>query len=364
VYNKSLLYINNISMSRHNSGLANQRRAYTYHVNKKTTHPSPPIIIQGEPGINSALVYFIPPQNDGGIPISNYLYSIDNGQIYYPFTPRQITSPFTINNLSSNTTYSIKIIAINTEYSSIPSNTVVITLPPISGSNYFPTTSSRIDLSYGIIMGETTQTPFTVEGWFYSTVKPGTNSGPVLLSTSETSSIVGYSKALTINLGDSIHPKIVIDSNGVSQKNFDFPDFPEMTSNTWYYLAVSRDSSGNIQTWLAKKGDSFAVSNNDPPFNSSDIGLNDAWSLTGKSNCIGAFVPASRFTTGYISNLRISTTNLYQTNVSTIPLPTAPFTVLSSTVFLSNDNTLLDKTGNQIVNSIGGVSSVSISPFD
>jgi len=49
-----------------------------------------------------------------------------------------------------------------------------------SGSMFIPNTSSRVTLSPGIVAGSTSTTPFTVEGWFYSRVTPGTNSGPVL----------------------------------------------------------------------------------------------------------------------------------------------------------------------------------------
>jgi hypothetical protein len=64
---------------------------------------------------------------------------------------------------------------------------------PTPGSIYFPDSSSYVTLSPGITLSSTYQSPFTVEGWFYSGDTPGTNSGPVLLSTAT----VGYD----LNLG-------------------------------------------------------------------------------------------------------------------------------------------------------------------
>jgi hypothetical protein len=195
-----------------------------------------------------------------------------------------------------------------------------------------------------------------VEGWFYSTVTPGTNSGPVLLSTNTASTNPTYAKALTVNISSTT--QIVVDSNGAAQQAFDFAE--TMLINTWYYVAVTRDSSGYIQAWLGKDGDANATA--------STTGrrqlTNDNWNLTGLSNCIGAFVPAGRYTTGYISNLRVGTTALYATDAATIPVPTEAFTELASTVFLQNDDTLTDQTGTQTLTAVGSAAGNEFNPFD
>jgi hypothetical protein len=200
-------------------------------------------------------------------------------------------------------------------------------------------------------------TPFTVEGWFYSTVTPGTNSGPVLLSTDTASSNPTYIKALTINI--STPTQIVVDSNGAAQQAFSFAE--TMLVNTWYYVAVSRDSSGYIQVWLGKDGDANATASTTARLDTSG---NAAWELTGLSNTIGAFVPANRYTTGYISNLRVDSTGLYATTAATIPVPTEPFAELAGTVFLQNTDELTDETGTQTLAAVGSAAGNESNPFN
>lgn len=48
-------------------------------------------------------------QQSNGITITNYKYSLDNGDTYTALSPVDITSPITIGGLTSNTTYNIKI---------------------------------------------------------------------------------------------------------------------------------------------------------------------------------------------------------------------------------------------------------------
>jgi hypothetical protein len=228
--------------------------------------------------------------------------------------------------------------------------------PPVtSGSIFIPGTSSRVTLTPGIVAGATNTTPFTVEGWFYSTVTPGTNSGPVLLSTDTASTNPTYIRALTININTPT--RIIVDSNGAAAQAFDFAE--TMLVNTWYYVAVTRDSSGYIQAWLGKDGDANATA--------STTGrqqlTNDKWDLTGLSNTIGAFVPAGRYTTGYISNLRVDSTGLYATTAATIPVPTEPFEELAGTVFLQNDDTLTDQTGTQTLTAVGTAAGNALNPF-
>jgi hypothetical protein len=224
-----------------------------------------------------------------------------------------------------------------------------------SGSIFIPGTTSRVTLTPGIVVGGTSTTPFTVEGWFYSTVTPGTNSGPVLLSTDTGSGTPSYAKALTINV--STTTQIIVDSNGAAQQAFNFAE--TMLVNTWYYVAVTRDSSGYIQVWLGKDGDANATASTTgrQPLNTA------AWELTGLSNTIGAFVPAGRYTTGYISNLRVDSTGLYATTEATITVPTAPFEELAGTVFLQNTDELTDETGTQTLAAVGTAAGNALNPF-
>jgi len=231
---------------------------------------------------------------------------------------------------------------------------------PTSGSIFIPGTTSRVTLSPGIVVGGTSTTPFTVEGWFYSTVTPGTNSGPVLLSTDTGSGTPAYAKALTINAAAVSARQIVVDSNGAAANTFQFVGQADWLANTWYYVAVTRDTDGYIQVWVGKDGDATAIASTSGRFATSG---NAAWNLDGLSNCIGSFVPASRYTTGYISNLRVDSTSLFDTTAATIPVPTEPFTELAGTVFLQNTDALTDETGNQTLAAVGTAAGDALNPF-
>jgi hypothetical protein len=63
-------------------------------------------------------------QEQNGITITNYKYSIDGGNSYTAFSPVDITSPVTISGLSSNTTYNISLKAISAVGESVSSNTI------------------------------------------------------------------------------------------------------------------------------------------------------------------------------------------------------------------------------------------------
>ena len=218
---------------------------------------------------------------------------------------------------------------------------------PTPGSIYFPTTSSRVTLSPGIVVGGTYQSPFTVEGWFYCGDSPGTNSGPVLLSTTTGSGTAAYARALTINVSSST--QIIVDSNGAAATAFDFAQ--TITVGAWYYLAVSRDTSGFMQAWLGEQGDASAVASSTGRF---DCSANTAaWALDGISDCIGAFVPANRFSADdNVSGVRVTNTNLYTTTDATISMPAETFGYVPGIRFLQSPNDLTDLTGNQTLTSV------------
>jgi len=235
---------------------------------------------------------------------------------------------------------------------------------PTPGSIYFPTTSSRVTLAPGIVVGGTYQSPFTVEGWFYSGDTPGTDSGPVLLSTTTASSTPAYLRALTINVVSTT--QIVVDSNGAAATTFNLAQ--TLVAAAWYYVAVSRDASGFIQVWLGKAGDASAAASTSGRF---DCSANTtAWALDGISDCIGAFVPAGRYSaTDYISGVRVTNTNLYATTNATIAIPTQTFGYVSGIRFLQSPDDNTDLTGNQTLTEVGSAAysatgpSIDIQPY-
>ena len=228
---------------------------------------------------------------------------------------------------------------------------------PGPGSIYFPTTGSRVTLAPGIVIGNTYQTPFTVEGWFYSGDTPGSDFGPVILSTDTVSGTPAYAKALTINIQSTT--QVIVDSNGATSTSFNLAQ--TLIASAWYYIALSRNASGFMQLWLGKAGDASAAASTSGIFN---CGVDTSgWALTGLSNCIGAFVPAGRSSaTDYISGIRVTNTNLYTTTDATIPMPTQVFGNVSGTLFLQSPTDLTDLTGNQTLASVGSAAYSSTGP--
>lgn len=229
---------------------------------------------------------------------------------------------------------------------------------PSPGSIYFPTNSSRITLTPGIVVGGTYQSPFTVEGWFYCGDTPGTDSGPVILSTTTSSTTPAYLRALTINVTNSGN-QITVDSNGAFATTFNLAQ--SLIADAWYYVALSRDTSGFMQVWLGKQGDAAAAASTSGRYDCSVASAQ--WALDGISDCIGAFVPASRFSADDdISGVRVTNTNLYTTTDATIPMPTETFGYVAGIQFLQSPTDLTDLTGNQTLASVGSAAYTTDGP--
>ena len=56
---------------------------------------------------------FIPPGFNGGLPITNYEYSLDSGSTWTPVSPAKTTGPIRIPSLSNGTKYSVSLRAVN-----------------------------------------------------------------------------------------------------------------------------------------------------------------------------------------------------------------------------------------------------------
>lgn len=223
-------------------------------------------------------------------------------------------------------------------------------------SLFFNSTTAYAQLSPGITIGGTYQQPFTVEGWFKSN-NPGINSGPVFLSTSTSSSDPSYLRALTVNVAAS--DRIMVDSNGANSHPFTFGE--TMLPDTWYYFAVSRNDSGNMQAWLGKEGNTTASASISGVYDCSiDV---TSWALTGISDTIGRFIPANRDSElDYISGVRVTTTNLYTTTNATIPMPTQTFNYVEGIEFLLGATQSIDLTGNNTIAFNGDISFGDVGP--
>jgi surface protein len=82
--------------------------------------PSAPTIVSVASGDGTLTVIFTPPSDDGGSPITNYEYSIDNGVTFV--SGGTTVSPLTISGLINETTYQVVIRAVNSNGVGVNSN--------------------------------------------------------------------------------------------------------------------------------------------------------------------------------------------------------------------------------------------------
>ncbi len=78
-----------------------------------TGTPSRPTNQAYAAGDRSVSIDFAAPDNDGGMAITNYAYSIDDGQTWIARNPAAVTSPITIPNLTNGSSYNVRLRAIN-----------------------------------------------------------------------------------------------------------------------------------------------------------------------------------------------------------------------------------------------------------
>jgi titin len=92
----------------------------------EVTTSSAPQIISAVSGNGEVTITFNI-SSDGGSPITNYEYSIDNGATFTPFSPAQTTSPVTITGLTNGTTYQIVLRTLNANGTGTASTAVSVT---------------------------------------------------------------------------------------------------------------------------------------------------------------------------------------------------------------------------------------------
>jgi len=86
--------------------------------------PSAPVITGITPGNEQLTVAFTPPASSGGVNISNYQYSTDDGSTWTSAAPAITSSPLLITGLINDTTYDVKVRAVNAIGSGAASATV------------------------------------------------------------------------------------------------------------------------------------------------------------------------------------------------------------------------------------------------
>ena len=183
--------------------------------------------------------------------------------------------------------------------------------------------------------------PYTAEMWVKLTSAP-TGNGLILSGNS----------ALGIYIESTLQQiKIVKWSDGTGQQVF---YIPTLSLNTWYHIAVVRDSSNRTQLFLngTKSTDAFVTDANNYSGAVSSIFSNGAG---------GDLI-------GELSNLRITNTAVYNPTASTIAVPTSPLTAVAGTLVLLNttrSNAFLDSSASPLtVTTSGSPSSSNENPFN
>jgi hypothetical protein len=168
-------------------------------------------------------------------------------------------------------------------------------------SNYFSSNYLSVADSAGLRFGSAN---FTIEAWVYRTASGATHTIACKgSSTGPTGWVFQVSSADKLVFTDT--------STNITGAT-------SLAANTWYYVAVVRAGTGASQTTLYVNGTSDGTGTSATTFSQTD------------AMRIGTDRSAANGFAGYISNLRLSNTNL--TISST---PTTPLTALGSTIFLS-----------------------------
>jgi hypothetical protein len=168
-------------------------------------------------------------------------------------------------------------------------------------SNYFSSSYLSVADSSNLRFGSAN---FTIEAWIYRTASgvthtiacKGSSTGP----TGWVFQVSSANKLVFIDTSTSI--------TGATS----------LSANTWYYVAVVRAGTGANQTTLYLNGTSDGTGTSATTFSQTD------------AMRIGTDRSAANGFAGYVSNLRLSNTNL---TISSIPA--APLTTSGSTIFLS-----------------------------
>jgi hypothetical protein len=172
--------------------------------------------------------------------------------------------------------------------------------PPGQWSNYFSSSYLSVADSASLRFGAAN---FTIEAWVFRTASGTTHTIAAKGAATPTGWVLQVSSA----------NKLVFIDTSTS-----ITGATSLAANTWYYVAVVRAGTGSNQTTLYVNGVSDGTGTSATTFSQTD------------AMRIGTDRSAANGFAGYISNLRLSNTNL--TISST---PTTPLTALGSTIFLS-----------------------------
>ena len=200
----------------------------------------------------------------------------------------------------------------------------------ISGSQY-------LTLSPGVTLGSSA---FTIEGWFqWSALSAGT---PIVGTT-----YVTASQQFTLYL---LSTQIQLQAASGGSVLFTLPG--TLSTGTWYNIVVERGSSASSDFVCWFNGTKLTVALN-------EFTSDPTFAFGGALNALYAYGSVTSPTTasGYLTNVRITTNAVYNSALTTIPVPTQPYPFITGTQLLLNVVTgatyLADGAGIQTVGKVG-----------
>jgi hypothetical protein len=229
--------------------------------------PNAPFNLSGVSSNASAIINFTP-GSDGGSPITNYLYSTNDGSNFVPFSPADSNSPITITNISvapfttllNGTTYPIRLKASNANGTSPQSSNVSVTpsTTPDAPTNLSATPGTKkatISFTPGSNGGSaiTNYQYSTDNGVTFRAFSPAVTTSPVIITTLSSDGTTPLTNEVTY----TIRLKAV-NANGASSASSPISVTPTPPSGNavWAtsiagtsvdrFSSVMKDSQGNV----------------------------------------------------------------------------------------------------------------------
>lgn len=209
------------------------------------------------------------------------------------------------------------------------------------GSGYFDGSGDYLEVAYNLALDASTG-PFTYEAW----LNPNTTTNKQYLGGSVTNAFFAFIGSGTIFVG----------RNNVA---VDFTSSATIKINQWNHVVIVRNSSNNIAIFINGSSAYYAASNT------------NNYGLASNSLRIGVATTGSSYEySGYISNVRVAKSALYDPTASTITVPTAPLTAGSAGLLTLqtnnpvNNNTFFDSSpNNYTITRTGSITQGSFTPY-
>ncbi len=203
------------------------------------TTPGTPTALSATPSDHGASITFTPPADNGGSAVTNYQYSVNNGTSWTACSPAVTNSPVTITGLSNQTTFQVKLRAVNAAGTGTASVAVSVITPagtpgnPISLSAVVGTNKASIYFTAPSNNGGSAITNYQYsinDGSSWTSFSPETTISPVVI-TGLTNSTTYLVRLRAVNSAGSGTP-----SGSISVK--------PVATITWV-----GGHSGNINAW-------------------------------------------------------------------------------------------------------------------